>query len=101
MLARNPRYKKACSKGGHSQFASFISISFTSTIAPSAPLQAWLWERSSVPERECRRKCMALHSALASAYALAAGMQVAAACGEERHRSGSTEGCYAESSYES
>ena len=100
MLARDPRYKKVCSKGGHSQFASFISISFKSMIAPSAPLQAWLWERSSVPERECRRKCMALHSALASAYASAAGMQVAAACGE-RHRSGSTEGCCAESSYES
>ncbi|GAX74141.1 hypothetical protein CEUSTIGMA_g1590.t1 [Chlamydomonas eustigma] len=37
-------------------------------------LLQWLWERSSAPEHELRRKCMALHSAVASLYAAASGM---------------------------
>ncbi len=37
-------------------------------------LLLWLWERSSAPERDFRRKCMAIHTAIAGAYAAGAGL---------------------------
>ena len=34
--------------------------------------QAWLWDRGSITERECRRKALALHAAVASIFASSA-----------------------------
>ena len=38
------------------------------TAPATLPPKAWLWDRCTVPERECRRKCMALLSAVAALH---------------------------------
>jgi hypothetical protein len=48
-------------------------------------LLQWLWEHTSAPERELRRKCMAIHSVVASAYAAVAGLDMETSSTGEYH----------------